>query len=129
MVQLNRRMLLRFALALPQKYAYKGRMKFKFLDDKIFYPAAAALALLLIMLSLVWPQGLGLPSPAPFGHAIQLPDYFRMIHDRETRKRKAEADRAARERASAEAQKTAAAVIASQQVTSSSSSSSASLKK
>jgi len=102
-------------------------MKFKLLDDKIFYPAAAALALLLIALSLVWPQGLGQRSPAPFGHAVQLPDYFRMVHDRQLRKQKAETDRTARERASVEAQKAAAALIASQQATSSASSS-ASLK-
>ncbi len=39
------------------------------MSDRVFYPLAALIALALIALSLVWPQGLGAPSPAPFGHA------------------------------------------------------------
>lgn len=58
------------------------------MSDKIFYPAAGAVALLLIVLSLVWPQGLGLQSPAPFGHAIELPDYYRMVKVRDARRAK-----------------------------------------
>ena len=35
--------------------------------DRLFLPALAALAALMIGLALVWPQGLGDRSPAPFG--------------------------------------------------------------
>ena len=66
------------------------------LNDKIFYPAAAVLALLLITFSILWPQGLGLPSPAPFGHAIIMPDYFRMVHDIEARRKVQAQEKAAR---------------------------------
>ena len=71
------------------------------LNDKIFYPAAAALALLLIVFSIIWPQGLGKPSPAPFGHAVVMPDYFRMIHDVETRRKHQAQEKAARIKAQA----------------------------
>jgi hypothetical protein len=37
--------------------------------DHVFFPVMALIALALIALSLVWPQGLGARSPAPFGHA------------------------------------------------------------
>jgi hypothetical protein len=36
--------------------------------DRLFLPALAALAALMIGLALVWPQGLGDRSPGPFGH-------------------------------------------------------------
>ena len=36
--------------------------------DRLFLPALAALAALMIGFALVWPQGLGDRSPAPFGH-------------------------------------------------------------
>ncbi len=36
--------------------------------DRLFLPGAAVLALAMIALALVWPQGLGARSPAPFGH-------------------------------------------------------------
>ncbi len=55
------------------------------MPDKIFYPAAAVVAILLIAVSFVWPQGQGTISPAPFGHAIELPDYFRMVRERNIR--------------------------------------------
>ncbi len=74
------------------------------MSDKIFYPAAGAVALLLIVLSFVWPQGLGLPSPAPFGHAVELPDYYRMVKARDIRRAKE-----AREKEEARAKAAAAA--------------------
>ncbi len=55
------------------------------MPDKIFYPAAAVIAILLIALSFVWPQGQGTISPQPFGHRIELPDYFRMVRERSAR--------------------------------------------
>ncbi len=55
------------------------------MPDKIFYPAAAIVAILLIALSFVWPQGQGTISPPPFGHRIELPDYFRMVRERSVR--------------------------------------------
>ena len=55
------------------------------MSDKIFYPAAAVVAILLIALSFVWPQGQGTISPPPFGHKIELPDYFRMVRERSVR--------------------------------------------
>lgn len=74
------------------------------LPDKIFYPAAAVIAVALIALSLVWPQGLGMPSPAPFGHAIELPDYYRMVRERDARlARLAKEKEEARLKAAAEA--------------------------
>ena len=38
------------------------------MSDKIFFSLAAVLAVLMIALAAVWPQGLGRRSPAPFGH-------------------------------------------------------------
>jgi len=39
------------------------------MSDRIFYPLVAVIALAMIGLALVWPQGTGLRSPGPFGHA------------------------------------------------------------
>jgi hypothetical protein len=39
------------------------------MSDRIFYPLMALGAVLMISLSLVWPQGGGRRSPRPFGHA------------------------------------------------------------
>ena len=36
--------------------------------DRLFLPALVALAILMVGLAMVWPQGLGARSPAPFGH-------------------------------------------------------------
>jgi len=36
--------------------------------DRLFLPALALLAALMIALAMVWPQGLGDRSPGPFGH-------------------------------------------------------------
>lgn len=35
--------------------------------DRIFFPLFALLAVGMIALALVWPEGMGAPSPAPFG--------------------------------------------------------------
>jgi len=40
--------------------------------DRVFYPLMAAITLAMIGLALVWPQGQGAPSPAPFGHETAL---------------------------------------------------------
>jgi hypothetical protein len=40
------------------------------MSDRFFFPLVALIALALILLSLVWPQGTGAPSPAPFGHPL-----------------------------------------------------------
>jgi hypothetical protein len=48
------------------------------MPDRIALPLLALVALAMIGLSLVWPQGLGRPSPAPFGHPlapIQAPNH------------------------------------------------------
>lgn len=66
------------------------------MPDQVFYPLAAIVAVLLIALSTVWPQGLGKRSPAPFGHAEVLPDYYRMVQERDARQKKKAADRAAK---------------------------------
>lgn len=42
------------------------------LSDRIFYPCAALLAVALIALASVYPQGQGARSPKPFGHATWL---------------------------------------------------------
>jgi hypothetical protein len=39
------------------------------LPDRVFFPLVALTAALLIALAMVWPQGNGAPSPAPFGPA------------------------------------------------------------
>lgn len=66
-------------------------MRFKLLDDKIFYPLSAVLAIVMVAFALSWPQGLGTRAPPPFGHAEQLPDYYRMVKTRDARlKREAE---------------------------------------
>jgi hypothetical protein len=38
------------------------------MSNRLFFPLMAALALALVALAAVWPQGLGARSPAPFGH-------------------------------------------------------------
>jgi hypothetical protein len=43
------------------------------MSDRIFYPLAALIALAMIGLALVWPQGTGLRSPGPFGHPAATP--------------------------------------------------------
>lgn len=77
------------------------------MNNTKFYIGMALIALALIGLSLVWPQGLGTPSPKPFGHALVLPDYFRMVKERDARLKR-EADEKARNKADA-AQSTSSA--------------------
>jgi hypothetical protein len=43
------------------------------MSDRFALPLLALLALGLIVLALVWPQGLGRRSPAPFGHPVAAP--------------------------------------------------------
>jgi hypothetical protein len=45
------------------------------LSDRVFYPACAALAVLMVALALVWPQGEGARSPWPFGHTATMPSW------------------------------------------------------
>ncbi|MDI7773853.1 hypothetical protein [Asticcacaulis sp. EMRT-3] len=81
------------------------------MDSKIFFPAAGLIALLLIAFSLVWPQGIGARSPAPFGHAIEMPDYYRMVRERDARQRQEAIQKA--QDAKADAAASAAAASAS----------------
>jgi hypothetical protein len=55
------------------------------MSNKVFYGLMAALTLGMIALALVWPQGLGSRSPAPFGHAIIEPDVVRMEREKAVR--------------------------------------------
>lgn len=68
----------------------------KLLDNKIFFPLAALLAVAMIALSLVWPQGLGTRSPGIFGHAVQYPDYYRMAREKTVREKREAIERANR---------------------------------
>ncbi|MBW8881153.1 MAG: hypothetical protein JF615_06940 [Asticcacaulis sp.] len=84
------------------------------MPDKIFYPAAAVVAILLIALSFIWPQGQGTISPPPFGHAIELPDYFRMVRERDARQAheaQRKADDAKRQAAAQAAASSASAAV------------------
>ena len=36
----------------------------------VFFTLAGLLAAVMIALALIWPQGLGMRSPAPFGHTV-----------------------------------------------------------
>ena len=38
------------------------------MPDRVFYPLAALVAVFLIALAAVYPQGIGARSPKPFGH-------------------------------------------------------------
>ena len=40
------------------------------MSDAIFFTLAGLIAAGVIALALVWPQGLGAPSPPPFGHPV-----------------------------------------------------------
>jgi hypothetical protein len=44
------------------------------LSDRVFYPGCAALAVLMVALALVWPQGEGARSPL-FGHTPTIPTW------------------------------------------------------
>ena len=43
------------------------------MSDRLLFPLMGVLALAMIALALVWPQGLGTRSPGPFGHAPRQP--------------------------------------------------------
>lgn len=86
------------------------------MGNKLFYSLMGILTVGMIALAFVWPQGEGSRSPAPFGHAITLPDYIRARQEtaeREARKKadqEAKAKKKATERAEREeAAKSAAA--------------------
>lgn len=84
------------------------------MPDKIFYPAAAVLAILLIAFSFIWPQGQAMVSPPPFGHAVELPDYFRMVRERsirQAREAQRKADEAKRQAAAQAAASSASSAI------------------
>ena len=40
------------------------------MSDRLFFTAAGAAAAVMILISLVWPQGTGARSPFPFGHDV-----------------------------------------------------------
>jgi hypothetical protein len=53
--------------------------------DRLYMPLLALAALGAIALSLVWPQGLGARSPAPFGHTpVQQTPEMKAAMQRET---------------------------------------------
>ena len=53
--------------------------------DRFYLPFLALAALAAVGLSLVWPQGLGARSPAPFGHTpVQQTPAMKAAMDRET---------------------------------------------
>ena len=41
------------------------------MPDRVFYPVLGLLAAGVVALGLVWPQGMGGPSPRPFGHGLE----------------------------------------------------------
>ena len=43
------------------------------MSDRVFFSLAALVALALMALALVWPQGLGERSPGPFGQPLVQP--------------------------------------------------------
>ena len=67
------------------------------MNDRTFYIAAAVAAVLIIALSTMWPQGEGSRSPAPFGHAVTQPDYYRMVRERTVRQTQEAQQKAAQE--------------------------------
>jgi hypothetical protein len=81
----------RKSLACAAQSAYKTAMKL--LDDKIFYPLATVIAIAMIAFAMSWPQGLGTRSPPPFGHAEELPDYYRMVKERDARLKREAAEK------------------------------------
>ena len=53
--------------------------------DRLFFPLLAALAVAMVALAAVWPQGLGDRSPDPFGHTpIQRTPAMQAAMKRET---------------------------------------------
>lgn len=66
------------------------------MSDRLFYPVAAFVAVAMVALGLVWPQGFGARSPGPLGHPVVVPDYV-------IAERKMAADEAAKAAAAAQA--------------------------
>lgn len=48
------------------------------LSDRWFFGGLAAIALAMIALASVWPQGIGRRSPPPFGHKVIIPDFVKV---------------------------------------------------
>ena len=44
------------------------------MTDRVFFSTVALAAAVMAALALAWPQGLGLRSPPPFGHALADPN-------------------------------------------------------
>jgi len=59
------------------------------LSDRWFFGGLGFVALALVALSLVWPQGYGARSPAPFGHAEVIPDYVKVDEKKRQKRRDA----------------------------------------
>ena len=53
-----------------------GKVYMRAMLDRLFFPILGLVAALTVGLALVWPQGLGARSPAPFGHdpVLQTPE-------------------------------------------------------
>jgi hypothetical protein len=66
------------------------------MGNRTFYGLMAALTIGMIALALMWPQGLGSRSPAPFGHDIIQPDIVRMEREKAERDVRRKADQAAK---------------------------------
>jgi hypothetical protein len=43
------------------------------MSDRVFFTVSAAVAVAMVLLALVWPQGTGARSPMPFGHPVTAP--------------------------------------------------------
>ena len=43
------------------------------MSDRVFFSLAALIAILMVALALVWPQGQGARSPGPFGRPLAQP--------------------------------------------------------
>lgn len=71
------------------------------LSDRWFFGGLLVVAVLMIALAAVWPQGIGARSPGPFGHAVVIPAYVQ-VDEKKAKARKdiLRAAKAAKERAS-----------------------------
>ncbi|HYE43384.1 MAG TPA: hypothetical protein VEA15_08320 [Caulobacteraceae bacterium] len=59
------------------------------LSDRLFFGGLALLCVAMIALALVWPQGQGARSPAPFGHEVVIPDYVKIDEKKAQARREA----------------------------------------
>ncbi len=83
------------------------------MNERLFYILAAVTAVVVIAVSLAWPQGEGQRAPAPFGHAVLQPDYYRMVRERDARLAKQAQDKAAQQQRDEELHQEAEAASAS----------------